>query len=204
MTRFVDDDLLRKSEWEVAAVLVHLKKLLCVTGNRWYALRSCSSPPRLSSAFCRSSWLIWTHLHADIWRSIYGTCHRIHKIMYSATELWWRMDWAKPFGWVRFRRATRLLCETSIFLDPRTTTIVRDIIVCCSSVPHWEDTAPLCVKQGWHRHLITKAGHVRLRDTVPVKGIWEPTKNTLGFAGSSSFDEAVGVPSKGRCKREKS
>ncbi|KAF9653262.1 hypothetical protein BDM02DRAFT_3107833 [Thelephora ganbajun] len=33
--------------------------------------------------------------HVRVWRSIYTTCHRIHRIMCNATEMWWKIDCAR-------------------------------------------------------------------------------------------------------------
>ena len=95
MTRSTDNELSQKTEREVTAALSHLRKLLRIR-NR---LRS----PLLklpTETIIRILSLIMagldSYFYTGFWWSIYGTCHRIHDIMCSATELWWRVDWAQP------------------------------------------------------------------------------------------------------------
>ena len=91
MTPTANDALLQETGRSTAAVLVHLRKLLRVR-NR---LRS----PFLRlpiETIVRILSLIMdgldSYVYSAVWTSIYGTCHRIHEIMCSATELWWKVD----------------------------------------------------------------------------------------------------------------
>jgi len=31
-----------------------------------------------------------------VWSSVFSTCHRIHEIVCTATELWWKVDFTRP------------------------------------------------------------------------------------------------------------
>ena len=112
MTPSVDDAFSQKTRQEVVAVLVHMKKLLRVRN-------------RLSSPLLRlpteTIVRILSFLMADldrcyfghIWSSIYSTCHRIHRIMCNATELWWKVDCARSmaahFTFVRSKGCPRVI-----------------------------------------------------------------------------------------------
>jgi hypothetical protein len=91
MAPSVDDALLRKTKMEVVAALVHMKKLLHV--RNWL----CSPLLRLPAeiivrilSYIMARLDSYSHPHA--WMPIYRTCHHIHSIMRSATELWWMVD----------------------------------------------------------------------------------------------------------------
>jgi hypothetical protein len=95
MTHSAADEWSWKIEREVTAALVHLRKLLRVRN------RLCSPFLNLPTetivrilSFVMAD--LDSYLYTGFWWSIYGTCHRIHDIMCSATELWWRVDWARP------------------------------------------------------------------------------------------------------------
>ena len=88
----VDDATLRKTENEVATVLIHLKNLLRFKNQ-------------LRSPLLRLPTEIITHIisfimenmaYSRAWRSIFSTCHRIHSIMCTATGLWWMVDCSWP------------------------------------------------------------------------------------------------------------
>ena len=104
MTTSAGDALLRKTGGEVTAILVHMKKLLRIRNQL------CSPLLRLpTEIIIRILSLIMAELdslfHRSVGMPIYGTCHRIHKIMSHATELWWRVDfsriWAAHFIYLR-------------------------------------------------------------------------------------------------------
>ena len=89
----IHDALSRKTGKEVAAVLVHKKKLLRIRNQL------CSPLLRLSTEIIIHilSFILAgldTFMHPFVWMSIYGACHRIHKIMRHAAELWWKVDCA--------------------------------------------------------------------------------------------------------------
>ena len=89
----VNDALLQETGKSTAAVLIHLKKLLRVRNQL------CSPLLRLpTETILRILSLIMAELgsyfYYPVWTSIYSTCHRIHKIMCGATELWWKVDCA--------------------------------------------------------------------------------------------------------------
>ena len=94
MAASVHDALSRKTGKEVAAVLAHKKKLLRIRNQL------CSPLLRLSTeiiihilSFIMAE--LDTFMHPLVWMSIYGACHRIHKIMRHAAELWWKVDCAR-------------------------------------------------------------------------------------------------------------
>jgi len=143
MTPSVDDVLSRKTEREVMAELTHLRKLFRVR-NR---LRS----PLLqlpTETILRILSFIMVNLdsyfYTDGWRSIYRTCHRIHEIMRSATELWWRVDC------VRTRTAHFILMRSKgnprvLVSDLRSVSDGR-IAATEKILDHWRD------KQGFRGH----------------------------------------------------
>ena len=95
MAPSVDEAALQQTTKEVTAVLVHLKKLLRVRNLL------CSPFLRLATetilhilSFVMADIDRWYRGYSHVWTSIYSTCHRIHKIMCGATELWWKVDCA--------------------------------------------------------------------------------------------------------------
>lgn len=95
MATSVDDPSLYKIEREDAAQLAHKRKLLRVKNQL------CSPLLRLpTEIILRILLLVMAELDTpfgrDAGRPIYSTCHRLHKIMCSATELWWRVDFTYP------------------------------------------------------------------------------------------------------------
>ena len=97
-----DDAVLKKTEDEVAAVLVHKVELLRLKN-------------RLRSPLLRLPTEIIVRILSYImeyvgkprtWRPIFSTCHHIHRIMGTATELWWKVDCAWAWGaYVIFQRS---------------------------------------------------------------------------------------------------
>ena len=90
MTPSVDEVSSPKTEREIVAELAHLRKLIRIR-NR---LRSPLLQLPTETIVRILSFLMAgldSYFHAEWW-SIYGTCHRIHEIMCSATELWWKVD----------------------------------------------------------------------------------------------------------------
>jgi hypothetical protein len=91
MAPSVKDALLRKTKREVVTTLVHMKRLLRVRN------RLCSPLLRLPTeiivrilAYIMAGLL--SPFRSRDWMPIYRACHHIHRIMCSATELWWRVD----------------------------------------------------------------------------------------------------------------
>jgi len=111
MAPFANDASLQETGGSTEAALVHLRKLLRVRN------RLCSPLLRLpTETILRILSLIMAELGPyvhPVWPSIYSTCHRIHKIMCGATELWWKVDCAHdkaaPFVFVRSGRNPRVL-----------------------------------------------------------------------------------------------
>ena len=90
--RSFDDALLHKAGQEFETALVHMKRLL--------RLRNflCSPLLRLpTEIIIRILSFVMAGLDSwpcrGIWESIYNTCHYILRIMRSATELWWKVDY---------------------------------------------------------------------------------------------------------------
>ena len=88
------DATLEKIENEVAAVLIHKTELLRF--KNW-----------LRSPLLRLPAEIVTHILSDImedidhpydWRQVFTTCHRIHTIMCTSSELWWKADFVLDKG----------------------------------------------------------------------------------------------------------
>jgi len=83
---------LNETENEVTVVLIHMTKLLRLKN-------------RLRSPLLRLPTEIVVHILSFImqnmyerhaWRPVFRTCHRIHRIMSTATELWWEVDSTRP------------------------------------------------------------------------------------------------------------
>lgn len=83
-----DGATLKKAENEVAAVLFHLRKLLRLK-NR---LRSPLLWLPTETIIHILSYIMKDMEYSSVWRSIFSTCHHIHWIMRTATELWWKVD----------------------------------------------------------------------------------------------------------------
>jgi len=100
------DATMKKTENEVATVLIHMKKLLRLKN------RLCSPLLRLPTEIVvhilsfimqnMSDPRVWR----PVWRPVFCACHRIHKIMSTATELWWEVNCTQPnTACVAFRRS---------------------------------------------------------------------------------------------------
>ena len=83
-----DDATLKKAENGVAPVLIHLKKLLRIR-NR---LRSPLLRLPTETIIHIISYIMEDMEYHSVWRSIFNTCHRIHWIVRTAAELWWKVD----------------------------------------------------------------------------------------------------------------
>jgi len=86
------DATMKKTEDEVAVVLIYMKKLLRLKNQ-------------LRSSFLRLPTEIIVHILSFVmrnmrdtrfWRPVFCTCHRIYRIMSTATELWWLVDCTWP------------------------------------------------------------------------------------------------------------
>jgi hypothetical protein len=143
MTPSVDDLLSPGTEREVMAGLTHLRKLLRVRNQLRSPLLQLPTETivRILSFIMAG---LDSYFHADVWWSIYGTCHRIHGIMCSATELWWKVHCARA-------RAAHFILTRSRG-NPRV--IVSDLRSVCDGrivaaekiLSHWRD------KRGFKGH----------------------------------------------------
>jgi len=135
MTPSANDALLQETGGSTAAVLVHLRKLLRVR-NRLY-----SPLLRLpTETILRILSLIMAELDSyfyPVWTSIYSTCHRIHKIMCGATELWWKVDCTRDraahFAFVRSGGNPRVIVSNFRSTDDRQVARSERIL------DHWRD-----------------------------------------------------------------
>ena len=89
---WADEAKLKKSESEVAAVLTHLTKLLRLK-NR---LRSALLQLPTEIIVRILSFVMEDVENIRVWWPILRTCHRIYRIMSTATELWWKVDCTEP------------------------------------------------------------------------------------------------------------
>ena len=82
------DAALKPAENEVATVLVHMKKLLRIKNQL------CSPLLRLPTEAIIHilSYIMEAVERSHVWQPIFSTCHHIHRIMRTATELWWNVD----------------------------------------------------------------------------------------------------------------
>jgi len=83
-----EDPTLKVAENEVTAVLIHLKKLLRIKNQ----LRSPLLQLPAETIIHLLSYVMEDVERARVWQPIFSTCHRIHRIMRTATELWWKVD----------------------------------------------------------------------------------------------------------------
>jgi len=83
-----DDATLERTENEVAATLVHLKKLLHL--KNW--LRSPLLRLPTETIVHIISYIMEDAERPSVWRPIFSTCYRIHNIMSTTTELWRKAD----------------------------------------------------------------------------------------------------------------
>ena len=82
---------LEVAENQVATVLIHLKKLLRIRNQ----LRSPLLQLPTEVIIHILSYIMKTVEPFRVWLPIYGTCHHIHVIMCTTTELWWKVDFAR-------------------------------------------------------------------------------------------------------------
>ena len=132
----VNDALLQETGGSTTAVLVHLRKLLRVR-NR---LRSPLLRLPIETIVRILSFIMAdldSYFYYPVWTSIYGTCHRIHEIMCSATELWWKVDCtcdrAAHFAFVRSGANPRVIISNFRPTDDRQIARSERIL------DHWRD-----------------------------------------------------------------
>lgn len=135
MTPSVDEVSSQKTEREIVAELTHLRKLIRV--RNW--LRSPLLQLPTETIVRILSFLmpgLDTYFHARWW-SIYGTCHRIHEIMCTATELWWRVDF------VRTRVAQFILARSKwnprVFISDLRSMSDEKIVATETILDHWRN-----------------------------------------------------------------
>src|SRR6266478_4732088 len=83
------DTTLNRAENEVAAVFVHLTKLHRL--ENWLCSPLLRRPAETIVHIL--SYIMEDVIRPYVWRPIFSTCHRIHSIMCTATELWWKVEW---------------------------------------------------------------------------------------------------------------
>lgn len=143
MTSSIGDVLMQKTEQEVVAALVHLRKLLRVRNRLRSPLLQLPTETIIRIlSFVMAE--LDTYFYADVWSSIYSTCHRVHEIMCSATELWWKVDYT------RARTAHLVLMRSKgnprvIVSDLRSAHDVK-LAVIEELLDHWRD------RQGFRGH----------------------------------------------------
>lgn len=97
------------SESEIAAVILHQKKLLRF--KNWLSSPLLRLPKE--TIIHVLSFIMDHEEHSNIWKPVYISCHRIYTIMRSATELWWKVNcrWAREahFAFVRSKGSPRIL-----------------------------------------------------------------------------------------------
>ena len=86
------DDVTLKTENEVATVLIHLRNLLRF--KNWLRSPLLRLPTEIIVRIL--SFVMEDMGHSLVWRSIFVSCHRIHWIMSTVTELWWKADCRWP------------------------------------------------------------------------------------------------------------
>ena len=136
MTPSVDDTFLQKTGEEVAAVLVHLKKLLRLRNLlRSPLLRLPTETIVRILSFIMAD--LGSYFYSPVWTSIYSTCHRIHRIMCGATELWWKVDCARDrvahFTFVRSKGNPEVIVSDLCSADDRRVTKSEKVL------DHWKD-----------------------------------------------------------------
>ena len=128
----VDDALSR----EIMAVLVHLKKLLRVRNQLHSPLLRLPDETivRILSLIMAD---LDSHFSAYSWMPIYNTCHRIHRIMCSAPELWWNVDLKRGrvahFIFVRSKGSPQIIASDTRVVQDHQVTAVENIL------DHWRD-----------------------------------------------------------------
>jgi len=89
---WVDNITLKKTENEVATVLTHLTGLLRF--KNWLRSPLLRLPTEVIVHIL--SFIMQNMGRSRVWGSIFGSCHRIHRIMSTATQLWWKADCKWP------------------------------------------------------------------------------------------------------------
>lgn len=130
MVPSVADATLQKTGGEVAAVLLHLKKLLRVRNRlRSPLLRLPTETIVRILSFIMAGLDSYFH-PPNFWTSIYSTCHGIHGIMRSATELWWKVDCERVrvahIVFVRSRGNPQVIVSASRLTDERQVNRILD------------------------------------------------------------------------------
>ena len=130
-----DSATLKKVETEAVSVLIHLKKLLRIK-NR---LRSPLLQLPTETIIRILSYNMEYHFE---WLPSFGTCHYIHWIMRTATELWWKVDCAWPrIARIVFARSKGNLQAIVARLDPREYN--SQYHEAWEVLDHWRDTQVL-------------------------------------------------------------
>jgi len=83
-----EDATLKTAKGEVAAVLIHLKKLLRIKNRLSSPLLQLPT----ESIIHILSYIMENLDQFSVWLPIFSTCHRIYRIMRTATELWWKVN----------------------------------------------------------------------------------------------------------------
>ena len=145
-----DDAALKRAEKEVAPVLIHLKKLLRIKN------RLCSPLLRLpTETIIRILSYNMEHMGYSIhWRSIISTCHHLHWIMCTTTELWWKVDCTCPgIARIAFARSKGSPQVMVVDLDPRDYLYLNHDAR--KVLDHWRDTQVL---HGHRLHTLKLSG----------------------------------------------
>jgi len=83
-----EDATLKTAEAEVATVLIHLKRLLRIKNQLCSPLLQLPTETIVHIL----SYIMEAVEQPCVWQPIFSTCHDIHRIMCTATELWWKVD----------------------------------------------------------------------------------------------------------------
>lgn len=86
-----DDTVLEKTDKELAAGVLHLKKLL--RARNWLRSSLLRLPTEIIVHIL--SYATQKSAHSSVWQPITSTCHHIRKVMCTSTELWRRADFTK-------------------------------------------------------------------------------------------------------------
>ena len=89
---WADDATLKKTEDEVADVLIHMRNLLRFKNQ----LRSPLLRLPTEIVVHILSFIMENMWDSRVWSPIFRSCHRIHRIMSTATELWWKVNCTRP------------------------------------------------------------------------------------------------------------
>ena len=83
-----EDATSKTVENEVATVLIHLKNLLRIKNQLCSPLLQLPTETIIHIL----SYIMEAVEQSRVWQPIFSTCHRIRRIMRTATELWWKVD----------------------------------------------------------------------------------------------------------------